>query len=259
MEFSDFDSSDPSPALTRGLLLLQTLGAQGPLSLEKLAKQSGWPKSSVFRLLSSLESFGAVERDATDRRYRAALRLVPFAPVAEDVRARALNVMRDLGQRAGHTVELFAFNEGQLTMIDRCEPDDREVAVRARIGWRPDPAEAFALTIAPLAWAPEEAAPFKPSYWMWKMIERLTLNAGAVRKLVESVRADGIAVCSYANGHGVRRYAVPIRNISGNLWGVLAIAAVPAPVQGVEHERLKRLALSAAELLNRFAAVQTAS
>ncbi len=249
---------DPCPALTRGVLLLNRLCTDGPSSLEKLAATTGWPKSSVFRLLATLEALGAVERDPTDRRYRAVLRLVPFAPVAEDIRARALEALKKLCAPAGHTVELFANLGGQLTMIERCEPEGHEVAVRARIGWRPDPTEAFALTFAHLAWA-DDAQPGRARYWQWNAGVRQPVSAAELRKRVELAREQQIAICAHPNTYGVRRYAVPVRDASGNLWGVLAIAAVPAPLKGAAHERLVRLVLNAAQALNRSTQNQKAS
>lgn len=256
MELHASDANDPTPALTRGLLLLKRLAEDGPSSLEKLAQATSWPKSSVFRLLASLEAFGAVERDPADRRYRAALRLVPFAPVADGLRERALPIMKELGRASAHTVELFTWNAGHLTMIERCEPDDRDVTVRARIGWNPDPTEAFALTLAPMAWDPDEAPSSKIKYWFWKFSERVALSAPALHKLIEHARAKDLAVCQFPNAHGVRRYAVPVRLEDGHLWGVLAIAAVPAPLKGPAHEHLMRLVCDARDTLKRLAAAK---
>ncbi|MCW8129066.1 MAG: helix-turn-helix domain-containing protein [Planctomycetota bacterium] len=255
MELHCDPASDPSPALTRGLLLLKRLCADGPSSLEMLAKATGWPKSSVFRLLASLEAFGAVERDPADRRYRAALRLVPFTPVAEGLRARALPVMKDLCRASGHTVELFSWNAGRLTMIDRCEPEGQDVTVRARIGWNPDPVEAFALTVGALAW-PEDAKPAKERYWYWKFGERVPVTQRELRGMVAEARDKGLAVCLFPNAHGVRRYAIPLHDAQGELWGVLALAAVPAPLKGPAHEHLIRLACDAAATFKRAAAAK---
>lgn len=259
MELRAQPGSDPSPALTRGLLLLKRLGEDGAASLEHLAHATGWPKSSVFRLLASLEAFGAVQRDPADRRYRASLRLVPFATVEDGLRARAVAAMQELVIAAGQTVELFAYSGGALTMLDRRVPEDREVAVRARIGWQPDRSEIFGLTSAALAWgAPEPAAP-RPRLWFWKHQTRVPIKAETLQKYLRESRARGLAVCLHSNFHGVRRYVAPIFQADGSLWGVLSIAAVPAPLKGQEHERLMRLALDAAKRVNLSAAERVAS
>lgn len=254
MELTD-SSGDPSPALTRGLQLLQLLCRDGHTSLEKLAQTTGWPKSSVFRLLASLEAFGAIERDKADRRYRACLRLVPFAPVADDMRARATAELRTLCNACGHTVELFAWSDGELVMLDRCEPEGREVAVRARIGWRPDMTELFALPMAALAWGADavDTKPLKLKFWYWQHGVRKPVPATQVREHVQSARAAGITMCLSPNFHGVRRYVVPlwVGETTRAFWGVLSIAAVPAPPKGPVHELLTRLALAAANRLNR--------
>ncbi|MBI3831605.1 MAG: helix-turn-helix domain-containing protein [Planctomycetes bacterium] len=259
MELRPLSGPDPSPALTRGLLLLKRLGADGASSLEHLAHATGWPKSSVFRLLASLEACGAVQRDPADRRYRAALRLVPFAAVEEDLRLRAVAAMQDLVRAAGHTVELFAYSGGALTMLDRRVPEDREVAVRARIGWQPDRSELFALTAAALAWGDPAPAPARSRLWYWKNQTRVPLKTAALLKYLNESRARGLAVCLCPNFHGVRRYVAPVFQADGALWGVLSLAAVPAPLKGPAHARLIRLALDAAKRVNLSAAERAAS
>lgn len=262
MEFVD-SNGDPSPALTRGLHLLQLLCRDGHASLEKLAQTTGWPKSSVFRLLASLEAFGAIERDRADRRYRACLRLVPFAPVADDMRARATAELRPLCNACGHTVELFAWSGGELVMLDRCEPEGREVAVRARIGWRPDMSELFALPIAVLAWGGDaaDARPLKQKFWYWQNAVRKPVPAAQARKHIQAARAAGITMCLGPNFHGVRRYVVPlwVGETAHAFWGVLSIAAVPAPPKGPAHELLMRLTLAAANRMNRAWAASAVS
>lgn len=243
---------DPSPALTRGLALLQRLGQDGPSSLEQLARRTAWPKTSVLRLLTSLEGFGAVTRDPDDLRYRAALRLVPFAPVADDLRDRAAAAMKALGRTTGHTAEVLAFDGRELSLIDRCEPEQREVYVRARIGWRPDAKEAFALTLVLLAFGlrDEKTWPKPAAAWYWKNGRRVPFARAALKKWVARVRGERFAVCLHPNANGVRRYVAPVFSAQGVLWGALSLAAINAPEKGAAHQDLVRKVKEAARALN---------
>jgi DNA-binding IclR family transcriptional regulator len=70
---------DATPALTRGIALLRLLENGEALSLEAVARQTGWPKSSLSRLLATLAELGLVARDSGHRTHRALMRLVPLA------------------------------------------------------------------------------------------------------------------------------------------------------------------------------------
>ncbi|MFA7235915.1 MAG: helix-turn-helix domain-containing protein [Phycisphaeraceae bacterium] len=63
-------TNDPVPALGRGLAPLERLHRQGACSREQLAADSGWPKSSVMRLLRSrvARAFGDVRKRLTRER-----------------------------------------------------------------------------------------------------------------------------------------------------------------------------------------------
>ncbi len=249
----NMENRDPSPALTRGLELLRRLSQDGDKTLEKLAGETEWPKSSVLRLLTSLERFGAVERDPVNRRYRARMQLMDARSEGDsEVRLRAAQCMKRLCRETGHTVELFVFSGGQWTMIDRCEPGEREVFVRARIGWQPNANEATGLTQALLAFASEEKKVWpQGKIWYWKNNLEVPLSRKALREMIKEVHARGVAVSPYCNPSGVRRYVFPVHDRNDGLWGAVSIAATPQLNKQFGHKQLLRSATDAAKQLRR--------
>jgi len=141
---------DPAPALGRGIWLLRELGRQGPLTLEALAARSTWPKTSVARLLQSLEQSGLIARDGSTRAYHAQVRLVPTA-VADEVLQHARQALPTLSKQTGQTAELYTPRPDGLVMVDRSEPTDGEVHVRARVGFLRTPEELEAVLQVGLA------------------------------------------------------------------------------------------------------------
>ena len=240
---------DPTPALTRGLIVLRLLGREGPSSLEQLAQRTGWPKSSVFRLLASLERFGAVSRDPESKQYGPSLRLVSAIPAEERLRALTERALKDLCRASGQTTEIFLFAEGTLTMLDRREPEEGEVRVRARIGWRPTPNEAFALTVLTLAHGLDEEQWPRGRFWRWQLGRRMSVSRPALRAWVAQARAESIAVCRAPNANGVRRYAAPIHDEEARLWGALSIASTAPDPRERHHVHMLRLISSAAKEL----------
>lgn len=236
--------ADPAPALTRGLSLLRRLERDGAASLERLVRDTGWPKSSVARLLQSLEAAGAVARDPATKRYHARVRLVPLdgghARLVEAWRAVADHVSREAGQ----TVELHRFEGGRLTMVDRLEPEEALVSAKARIGFQRGFDEIDALTRVVLAFGlPERDWP-AGRRWAWRDGKRATVTAARRRALVAQTRDGRVATDLGVNPHGVFRYAAPVV-VRERLVGVVAVAQVCLPQTRVPEPRLASLAAAA--------------
>jgi hypothetical protein len=66
-------SKSPVPALSRGLQILRMLST--PMTLEEIARESGVPKSSAMRIVSTLRMEGLVVRDPRTRVFQAATKL----------------------------------------------------------------------------------------------------------------------------------------------------------------------------------------
>ncbi len=227
---------DPAPALGRGLTLLATLDREGACSLEQLARVTGWPKSSVARLLKSLVLARTVRRDAVTKRFSAVCRLTPVDAGGGALRRAAGRVMAELAESCGHTVELHAVDAARpdrpLIMIDRCEPpwDDVPVRVIARIGFERDLHEIDALTQVALVWGRPRIVPHGSGNWAWQHGRRLRLTRRGVLRLIDACEHRGAGVDEDANEHGVCRCAAPIVDGEGRLVAVLAIARFVAPV-----------------------------
>ncbi|MEM9882537.1 MAG: helix-turn-helix domain-containing protein [Planctomycetota bacterium] len=227
---------DPAPALGRGLDLLRRLDDGGPATLESLTRATAWPKSSVLRLLGSLERAGGVERDPATRRYRNRLRLVPAdGDAAVRTLAERLGPTMDrLCRDAGVTVELYAARTAGLTMIDRREPTEAEVCVRARVGHVRGLAELEALSQVVRAWPGTDAAspPLDVpacGLWAWDRGRRRRVNQAEAKRVVQRARRAGVGVDLGVNENGVRRYAAPLLTVERKREGVLALARVCPP------------------------------
>ncbi|MEX1015776.1 MAG: helix-turn-helix domain-containing protein [Phycisphaeraceae bacterium] len=221
--------ADPAPALGRGLALLRRLESDGPLSLERLAAVTGWPKSSVARLLRSLELAGIVAREPATRRYRPLVRLVDAAPAGDRLAAAWAEHAGPLAERLGQTLEWYRFDGQGLVMIDRREPETAVVSVRARIGFRRTLDEFDALTQTALAFGlPQRQWP-RRAMWAWINGTRCPVSRAKVRDHVRDVQRHGTAVDLGVNEHSVRRYALAVCDPDRALTGVIAVAQVCSP------------------------------
>ncbi|MDA3961685.1 MAG: helix-turn-helix domain-containing protein [Planctomycetota bacterium] len=223
--------SDPAPALSRGLEVLRLLVRDGRCGLERIAADTGYPKTSVLRLLTSLEHAGVVARDPVSKRYHALQRLVPWQH-ASDWRAAAAAALPALADAVGATAELYRW-DATMVMIDRCAPETEGVTIQARVGFERDLRELDALAQIACVWG-GHAMPAEP--WAYRAGKPLPLDQNEARALLAAAEVTGVARDQDLNAWGVQRCAVPIV-ANGRLLGAVAVARswVPDPVAAEQH------------------------
>ncbi|GAA4552850.1 IclR family transcriptional regulator [Amycolatopsis samaneae] len=125
-----------SQSLDRALTLLRGLTKE-PRTLDQLAEEVGVHKSTVLRLLRTLESHHFVRREGV-RHYRLGSALFDLANQAlesNDVRRSAQPALAALNERTGHTVHLASYEDGEVVYIDKYE-GTHSVRMYSRIGKR---------------------------------------------------------------------------------------------------------------------------
>lgn len=107
------------------MLLLEILAREArPLTLAEAVTASGWPKPSVHRLLTQLESGGLLAREPDGRRYALAPRLLRLAEAAltgstqQGVRH---TVLRHLVADIGESCNLTTLSGVEVVYLDRIE------------------------------------------------------------------------------------------------------------------------------------------
>lgn len=111
-----------SQSLARALQILASLG-EGERSLDQLATELGVHKTTVLRLLRTMEADRFVRRDDAHR-YRLGSRLFALADTAREqhvVREVAAPHLRQLNQKTGQTVHLAAWENGEVIYIDKLD------------------------------------------------------------------------------------------------------------------------------------------
>lgn len=123
-----------SQSLSRALDLLD-LVSRGVDSLDALASAAEVHKTTVLRLLQTLESHGFVTRDGSYRYHvgSAVFALAQTALDTRDVRRVAAPTLQTLGATTGQTVHLAAFDGGAVIYIDKVE-SRQPLRMYSRIG-----------------------------------------------------------------------------------------------------------------------------
>ena len=139
--------------------LLQLLSrSKKPLSLKELSAQCGYPKSTVFGLLTTMRTYDVVTQ-TPDGKYSLGLRLFEYGRQVErswDISLVARPYMEHLCQQTGASVVLSVCEGGSVITLDQAEtrgglhivsdvgspPCPSTARRRARCFWRICPARA---------------------------------------------------------------------------------------------------------------------
>jgi IclR family acetate operon transcriptional repressor len=123
--------------IDRALSVLEVLAAEGqPLSLVKLSKRLGLPKSTTMRLLMVLEGHRFVQKSAESGLYRLGLKLFELGSKAVaqfDLSERARPHLERLVSRTGETAYLSVLDGGEALVLERVE-SSLAVRVPASVG-----------------------------------------------------------------------------------------------------------------------------
>ncbi len=112
-----------SSAIVTAITVLRCFTVEQPLQgVTDIAGQVGLHKSSVSRILATLEKEHIVERDEPSRKFRLGLGLLSVAaPLLADLDVRRLGLpaLRDLTDRTGETSALVVWNAGEAVTVEQ--------------------------------------------------------------------------------------------------------------------------------------------
>jgi DNA-binding IclR family transcriptional regulator len=248
-------------ALQKAFAILEAVVRAGaPLSIAELELQLRMPKTSIQRVVQQLEANGLVVRDATGRRYGTGGRLRRFGLdvlVASTRMSPAHLVLRDLVEEIGESCNFGILNGASVVYIDRveCKWPLRSHLVPGSTA----PIHCTGIGKLLLAHLPQrDRDQLIDTVELTRHTERTITNAGALKRQLDRIREEDVAVNDQENMVGMVAIAVPVRSPDGR---VIAGVALEAPVPRLSLEEAKRhiptLRRAAAELGKVVATDQT--
>ncbi len=189
------------------------------VSLQQLAREVGCSKSTVHRLLMTLEGLDVVERDSAPGHYRLGRRARELAPSGwerADLRHLALPYMQRLRDESEETVTLHELDGYDHVVVEECE-SQQEIRRTLPLGQRA-PLLRGATAKAILAFLPEAevarilAAAATPD------------EAGPSAQELHDIRSLGYAFSISERVPGGSAISVPIHDDSGRVCAALSIS-----------------------------------
>ncbi|NUU61634.1 IclR family transcriptional regulator [Paenibacillus agri] len=219
-------------AVERALDILLCFTKDNELGLTEIAGQIGLHKSTVHRLLTTLEEKGFLTRNAATEKYRLGIRvweLSTHLPAYDESAALLLPAMERLRDRLGETVSLY-LRDGLERVRIQAVQSQQAIRRVAQIGARL-PLSVGASSKVLAAYAPPEVlqslleGPGWPDY-----VER-----DAYKHQLQEIMKLGYATSFEEREPGAAAVAVPVVGRSGT---VVAALSVSGPVSRLSQETL---------------------
>jgi IclR family KDG regulon transcriptional repressor len=218
--------AEPVRAVDRALDILLCFSQDGPvLSLTQIAEQVEMHKSTVHRLLATLEGRRFVHRDKATGLYRLGFRFIEMASLVlqdVDIRRWAQPYLQQLSAECGETIDLAVLDGAHVIYLDVVESPQR-VKIAAAVGQRL-PACSTASGKAFMAHLPDDEVRKILGKGLTKYTEHTLLSIEDLYEDLRLTRERGFAISEQEFENDICAVAAPI--LDANSYPVAAIAIV---------------------------------
>jgi len=226
-------------SLDRALEILRLLGSEPEMRVTDLARRLEVHKSTVFRLLSTLQEHGLVEQNPTTEKYRLGYGLVRLAGavVAElDLARASRSVLEELAVRTGETVNLAILQGDQVVNIDQIAAPNLVV----NVNWvgKQTPLHATSNGKVLLAYIAEDERHRLLSRPLPRLTPRTITDPRMLEKQLRRILTDGYAFTLEELELGLNAVAAPVYAADGRVQAAVSVAG---PSYRVTPQRLSEL------------------
>lgn len=228
-------------SVKKALELLDHFTAERPeLSLAEISREVDAHKSSVFRVLTTLEAVGFLEKDPRSGKYRLGLKILDLAGRvwgSHDIRQIAAPYMEDLARETGEVIHLAVLDGADIVYLEK-KGQGQILTVATRVGGR-NPA--YASSMGKILLADLSESELNGVLGGGKL-KKLTPNTiTEIPRLLEElkrIREQGFALDNEETFPGIRCVGAPIRGAGGR---VIAAVSITVPAQRMSDERVREL------------------
>ncbi len=239
-------------AVERALQILACFDDEHPeRGISDIAQAVGLHKATTHRIVTTLLSFGYIERAADGLRYRLGLRLADLGYKVirrMDLRRESQPLMAELTRRLGETSDLCVYDRGQVLYLEVVQAN-HALTIAAAVG-RSMPMHATASGKVLLAHMAEQEREAALSHTLAEYTPHTITDAEELRRQLGVVRNQGYAVDDEEFEAGIRAVSAPVRNREGTVIAAMSVAgpasrltrrACPGHRQGTGRDRRRCL------------------
>ncbi|CCQ92286.1 Regulatory protein IclR [[Clostridium] ultunense Esp] len=240
------DEKNSVRSVERALDILLGFANEPEMGLTDIAKKVNLHKSTVFRLLGTLELKGFIIRDPKTDKYRLGYRILELASNLhrpDDPFAILLPEMEQLRDTLGETVSLY-IREGLERIRILAVQSNQTIRRYAPIGQRM-PLTVGASSKVLVAFADPSLFQMMKDEMIWPK----NIDPAKYLSQIEEIRRLGYATSMEEREPGVSAVSAPILKRNGEIFAALAVSG---PVQRLMPARMKEIAPIVVEAANRM-------
>jgi len=227
-----------------------------PLSLTEVNARLGGAKSSIFRVLHTLESLGYIERDALGRYQPVAeLRVVDRTPYLQKLMRYAEPRMKHLLGEFEETTSLASLFENHIEVVAVLESP--HIIRMGNMTGRILPPHASSLGKSIAAFQPEDRQQkLLRSYGVYRYTEKTITDAESLTRAFAEIRARGWAMDCEENALGGICFGAPIFAGGPEAIGAISVSTLMARLNDATRERIiTEICRCAREISDELAAI----
>ncbi|MGP4073375.1 IclR family transcriptional regulator [Piscibacillus sp. B03] len=245
-----------SKSLVKAINLLDCFKNQSSLTLSDLTDISGLPKTTVFRLISSLEETGLIIKDRNSQHevsYRLGLRLLQYGNMVKEgltYNKIALPYMEELNEQLDELVHL-TIEEGDQAVYVETMGSKKPVRLVVKVGQRA-PLYAGSAPKVLLAYKSEKEI---EHYLDHIEIKKLALNTitekDDIKKDLKIIRERGYSVSRSEHFKDTVGFSAPIFDYNGNVVAALGVSTPMRELTEQDEEEILKSVIENSEKISK--------
>jgi len=214
-------------SVERAIAILKSFSLERPeRGVNELSRDLGLHKSTVSRLMRTLEQGGLLSRNPVTERYRLGVDLIGLAAQVisyVDVREVARPFLRQIAEACQETVNLSVLDHYKVVNLEQFVPPMRQIKNVGRVGRRMCTHCTAAGKVLLAYLSEKELAPILQS-GLERFTSHTITDPEALRRELDTVRQQGYAVAQEELEEGLNVVAVPIRDYRGQPVASVSVA-----------------------------------
>lgn len=210
--------------------------------MAELTRRTDIPKSTLFRILTTLQNRGCLNLDEDGKKYQLGLKLWELGSAyieQSDIDSAAVTYMKELAETCEESVFLGMLDAGEVVYVRRIE-SPRSVTVVRKLGHRA-PAYCTATGEAMLAYMPEERVKeIVNTQQLEAHTHKTNTNPDEFWRRLRKVRRDGVAVVDGEYNAKLLCVSAPILDDGARVQGALTVAMLSAQVEEKDVQATKQ-------------------
>lgn len=197
-------------------------------------------KSTVSKILSTLEAHHYLTQNSENRKYRLGLRFFELGSLVADqmdLQKMALPFMEELNRKVEETVHLVVMDNFEIVYINKVE-SPQSLRIGTRVGGR---LPAYCTGVGKVllaALSPDDLKQFLKKNRLKRLTPNTIADPEKLREKLREIRSQGYALDNEEFSEGLMCVSAPIYNYS---QGVIAAISISGPTQRIKEKNVETL------------------